>query len=341
MTKTPAEPGSTAKAALRLTCTEPVDHATESLVRSLLDTWNPDLFGEGDVHLRPLLGGANNRNFIVECDAGKYALRVANAHADRLAVDRSSALQAQQDAAAAGIAPQVLAWQLPEGHQLSEFCEGAVLSPENLHDDAVLREVGRCLAELHTAPTTCRSFSPFEDIRSWTAVAVQDEIELSSEHLDLVDAAYKVEELVASLPLPVVFCHNDTVPQNFIRGAERISIVDWDYAGKGLACFELGSFACTADLDSEEVDGLLVGYGVTPTAPIRARMGLMAFVAAMREIAWALMAAPVLAGSTGVADSFYGDYLKANEARAMELQARWCTPEGFAVARQVDPACRV
>lgn len=337
----PAAHSTSFRTPLELEFTEDVDRDTESLIRGLLEDWDRDLFGVGPVRLRPLLGGANNRNFIVECDAGKYALRVANALAERLAVDRASALQAQRDAAVASVAPKVLAWRLPAGHQLSEFREGTVLSPENLHDDTVLRGVGQCLAQLHAAPTTARSFSPFEDIRLWTETAVRDDIELSPTHRELLSGAEQVRLLVESLSLPEVFCHNDTVPQNFIQNSNDMTIVDWDYAGRGLACFELGSFACTADLDPEETSHLLSAYGIAPTAPVVARMGLMAFVAAVREIAWVIMAAPVLAGTTGVTTDWYENYLAVNSVRAAELRARWCTPEGFSAAEQRDPSSRI
>ena len=65
----------------------------------------------------------------------------------------------------------------------------------------------------------------------------------------LLEWVWKIEPVIDSLDLPAVFCHNDTVPQNFIRTGDELRLVDWDYAGRGLAVFELASFCATADLN--------------------------------------------------------------------------------------------
>ena len=79
------------------------------------------------IEVTVLVGGANNRNYVVESREAKYALRIANQLNERMAVDRPSAVQAQKDAAAGDLAPAVLASRLPEGHVLSEFVEGEIL----------------------------------------------------------------------------------------------------------------------------------------------------------------------------------------------------------------------
>lgn len=323
---------------LTIEFTDSVDRETESTIRDLLTHWDVELFGTGDVRVSRLHGGANNRNFIVECSANKYALRIASALSERLAVNRVSALQAHRDAAGAGTAPNVVAWRLPEGHFLSEFREGTVLSPKNIHDPDVLHDVGMTFAQLHATSTAAADFSAFDDIRAWTATSEADGIPLSDEYRELVANADEIEALFATLPLPRVFCHNDTVPQNFIRSPQGVELVDWDYAGRGLACFELGSFACTADLSDTEVGHLLRGYGVAADEPVLARLGVMGFVAAVREIAWATMAADILTATTGMTPDWYADYLATNTARARELRRATCTTTVFAAARRVDPS---
>ena len=110
------------------------------------------------------------------------------------------------------------------------------------------------------------------------------------------------------MELPLVFVHRDPVPQNFILGSDRVRLVDWDYAGRCWAAFEIGSFCCTANLNAEMTATLLEAYGVVPTEDDLALLRVMSFVAGMREGTWAVMAKPILAGNTGVPDTFYDEF---------------------------------
>src|SRR5438067_2430972 len=105
---------------------ESVDAPWQDPIVGVLSSWDPQLFGEGPVRIDCLPGGANNRNYRLEGPEVKLALRIASPQSDRLAVDRASAIRAQQDAAAADVAPELLAFQLPEGHTLSRFLDGKV-----------------------------------------------------------------------------------------------------------------------------------------------------------------------------------------------------------------------
>lgn len=300
-----------------------VDAASRMEIEAVLGAWDPGLFPGREVAISVLVGGANNRNFVVSSGEEKYALRIANPQNERFAVDRDSAIQAQRDASLGGLAPQVHASKLPEGHVLSAFLEGVtLLGTEQLHETRVLRTVGECLRLLHALPTSIRSFSPFNDIRLWARLARQDGGELPADLDDLLAAVWRIETVVQAAAMPAVFCHNDTVPQNFILDGERLRLVDWDYAGRGWASFELASFATTADLDEDLEEVLLRAYDADVGDAQRATIELLRFVAAMRETSWVLMAAPLVKGTTTLEDDrFYENYLRDNLLRARRLLA--------------------
>jgi thiamine kinase-like enzyme len=289
-----------------------VDAASRREIEELLGSWDPGLFPGGEVEVSVLPGGANNRNFVVRTPRVKYALRIANAQNERFAVDRAAAIQAQRDAAAGGLAPEVVASRLPQGHVLSTFIEGITLpGAGQLREREVLEAVGRTLRQLHALPSSIRSFSPFDDIRLWSRLARSDGTEIPDDLDELLGSVWQIEALIERAGLPAVFCHNDTVPQNFILSDSGLSLVDWDYAGRGWACFELASFCATADLDRELQEVLLRSYDARASEAQVATVELLRFVAAMREATWALMAAPILAGTTTPdADDFYGNHLR-------------------------------
>jgi len=288
-----------------------VDGESRAEVERLFAGWDPGLFPGGEVEVSVLLGGANNRNFVARTPEVKYALRIANRQNERFAVDRASAIQAQRDAAAGDLAPEVIASQLPAGHVLSTFVEGVtLLGAGQLRERAVLESVGADLRRLHALPSAIRSYSPFDDVRLWSRLARSDGTAIPADLDELLGSVWQIEAVMREAALPAVFCHNDTVPQNFIRSGSRLTLVDWDYAGRGWACFELASFCATADLDPEQQQLLLRSYDAGTSEAQVATVELLRFVAAMRETTWALMAAPILAGTTTPDDDFYENYMK-------------------------------
>lgn len=294
------------------------------VIAALLDDCAGALDGD-HAAVRPLIGGANNRNYFVECGSRRLVVRIANLNADRLAVDRTSAAQAQRDAAAAGVGPQLLAVRLPEGHGVSEFLDGVTLREHSLREPEVVAAIGRTLSRLHATPTTARRFSPFADIRGWVDLARADGTPLPPDLPELVELCDQIEQALVAAELPLVFCHNDTVPQNFLYDAPQgvARLVDWDYAGRGWGSFELASLCATADLDDDLREVLLSAYSGGASAAQRATLDLLALVAAVREVSWALMAAPMLEGTTTLLDGWsYQEHRDANLARARAIIAR-------------------
>lgn len=300
-----------------------VDHGSRREIELVLADWDPALFPGGAVEVSVLVGGASNRNFVARTAAVKYALRIANAQSERFAVDRVAAIQAQGEAAAGGLAPAVVASRLPEGHVLSAFVEGETLDAEHLRRQENLEIVGATLRRLHALPSSLPTYSPFEDIRLWSRLARSDGTEIPADLDRLLDIAWRIEALVEAANLPTVFCHNDTYPSNLILSAARLQLVDWDYAGRGWACFELGSFCATAALGPELRDAFLRSYDEQTNEAQVATVELMRFVAAMREATWAVMATPILRGTTTPAsgEDFYDQHLATYLGLARECAA--------------------
>lgn len=275
----------------------PDEHIVQ--ISELLALCEADDLGRGVIEVEPLVGGANNCNYTATGTKGKAVVRIANHQTERFAVDRVSATQAQRDAAATGLAPRLFAAKLPEGNTVSEFLEGETLRDNTIRDDQILREVGETFRRLHETPSSCRESSPFAEIRTWIDWARRDGTELPEDIDELLEVCSRIEQLGKDLQLPIVFCHADTVPQNFILAPDgAVRLVDWDFAGRGWASFELASFIAVAKLDDRQRDILLDSYAGGATEAQLATLVLLGFVGTVRELSWGAMAAPILSGST-------------------------------------------
>lgn len=310
-----------------------VDADSRREIEQVLGDWDPGLFPGGDIEVSVLVGGASNRNFVTRTSDVKYALRIANAQSERFAVNRAASVQAQREAAEGGLAPEVLAARLPEGHVLSTFVEGPTLGGGRVRDPEVLRTVGSAFRDLHALPSTLPSYSPFDDIRLWVGLARGDGTEIPADLDELLGSLWQIEALVQGERLPVVFCHNDPWLENFILSGSGPRLVDWDYSGRGWACFELGSFCATADLDAELREVLLSSYDRSTSEAQRATVELMEFVAAMREATWALMATPILKGTTTAPVTGHDFYENHRETYFRLARERAAAPDFYALLK--------
>lgn len=258
----------------------------------------------GDVHLARLTGGASNVNLRIRCGRETYALRLCDPDAFRWGVDRAAAIEAQRDAAAMGLAPSILACELPSGHYLADFAPGVQLTPEMLVAEEYLTLIARTWRRLNAGTTTSRTFSPFDDARTFIEYADADNAPRPPRLDEMFAALLRVEALFTNHPAPRGFCHSDSVPQNYLLHDGSLKLVDFDYAGMGWTAFELGSLCCQAELDERQTETLLRAYDPGADGGQRARVELMRFVAGIREATWALMAEPYLGYKTTPLDGW-------------------------------------
>ncbi|NMO02231.1 phosphotransferase [Gordonia sp. TBRC 11910] len=278
------------------------------------------------VHVDVLTGGANNRNYVAYGVTGKVAIRVSAQDAQRFQVDRPSAADAQNDAAAVDLAPKRLA-QLPGGNAAATFLDGPTLWFDTIKEPDVLAKIAVSLRELHSAPTTCtKRFDPFESVADWLRLAEREGTELPAQMPELIVLAKRIRAVLTELSLPQVLTHNDVVPPNFIVGPDgRVRMVDWDYAALGTVAFELASFCATAELSPELRDGFLRAYndGAPVSAAQLATLDLLSFIGVMRELAWVLQGTAMLKGETTMAHGLtYESYRDSVLNAALAFAAR-------------------
>jgi 5'-nucleotidase len=276
-----------------------------------------------------LQAGANNQNFVIDAGDGRYVLRVASPTAARFNLDRVRNVRAHEAAAAAGVAPEIVASKLPEGHYLARFIDGPGLNNERVHHPGIVDAVGRALRALHGAQGIEGSFSSFADTRRYLAIAVEEGLRLPGELDALMLKADQIERVFSDLAVPDRVCHNDLVPQNLIETATGVQLVDFEFAGMGNPYFDLGNFSADAELSDAERGELVAAYFGAFDRSEDARVRLMVFMSGLREALWATVAEPVLGGF----EWDYRAWAEENLRRAREAATNDIFYQLLAVAR--------
>jgi len=284
-----------------------VDDSIQAQVAQLLDDWNfqPEvqLF-----NIKPLEGGANNVNLILSTESEHWVLKLRAPDCELFGTDPVSSIQAQMDASHLGIAPRLLATHETEHHFISEFLHGETLRPDTARANNLHSEVVAALKILHGGKSRCRNFSLFNDIRLFMK-GVNDSGQRHPAGLDeMLAAAFSIEESLTSAPVPLGFCHNDLVPQNFIKTDSGLCLVDFDYAGITWFAVDLACATSQFEMTEEEIEACLKLYDRDLDDGQRSRLLALKFCNNLREASWAIMAEPLMSGETTTFDDWSYEY---------------------------------
>jgi thiamine kinase-like enzyme len=286
------------------------------LVR-IVQKLTPEL-GEAEGEPRPLEGGITNRNYMVTLGGNGYVIRVPGKDTSLLGIDRDAEREANENAASLGVAPRVVAQLDDPPCLVTEFVECQEMVPEDLRDPETMKRVIGSLRMVHGSgaalPTSFDSFRVVEEYKETAAGRGGD---IPAAYDDAHDQAREIEAAFSGPEHEPVPCHNDLLAGNFLRGSERIWIVDWEYAGMGDRYFDLANFAINNELTESQHTELLADYFSEEANPRRlASLRLMLFMSDFREAMWG-----VVQTVASDLDFDFEDYAATHFARMRETAA--------------------
>ena len=255
-----------------------------------------------------LSGGITNRNLLVPFESGEYVLRICTPGVEIISIDRETEVQANRNAHAAGVAPEVAAW-LPElGCLVTAFVPGEPMTAGAMASPERIGELGAALRAVHAGPALPTAFPTFslaweyeESARRLGGGAGPADLELARELSTRIGEAVAGRAGHEQVP-----CHNDMLTANFIGTGEGLVLVDWEYAGMNDRFFDLGNAAVNNEFGDAEGALLLEAYfGAEPDESQVASLALMRLMSDVREAMWG-----VVQGAASRIDFDYGDYAR-------------------------------
>ncbi len=241
-----------------------------------------------------LTGGTTNRNIKVTFAAPEsshggesWVVRFAGKNTNLLGIDRHVELAANTNAAALGLAPEVVAFVTPENYLVTKFIEAAPLSFFDVRTPENMAAIARALREFHGGTVLATSFGPFTVGPRYLATAQQHGLAVPAEYNQAMAYMDQIEDAMLRAPEADVPCHNDLLNANFLADSDRrIWLIDWEYAGMNSRWFDLGNFAVNHEFTMAERDSLLAHYFGSVTPKRQARLALFCIVSDMREAMW-------------------------------------------------------
>jgi len=209
--------------------------------------------GAAPMRCERLAGGTVNDSWRVASAAGEFVLRLDGAHWRRPGVDRTREAKLHAVAAAAGIAPRIVAQERSLGVLVCEYVSGNDYTPADMGDAAQLARLGGRLAQLHALPAPrLPRLDPLALFDEYLAAATDGD-RGHGRHLRAGlqdDAAQLAGEADACI------VHGDLVHGN-VRAGERLWLLDWEYAQVADPAWDLGCILAYYPASAGHLPGLL------------------------------------------------------------------------------------
>ncbi|QPC89251.1 phosphotransferase family protein [Mesorhizobium sp. INR15] len=264
------------------------------------------------------LGGLTNLVF----KAGDFCLRIPGKGTEEY-INRANEAVAAQEAAKAGVSPEVLHADGKTGVMVTRFIAGAqTMSPETFKTRAgSTARAGEAFRKLHGSGAVFPfRFELFAMIDDYLKVLSTKDVALPAGYHDVVREAGTVRSALAAHSLPLVACHCDPLCENFLDAGGRMWIVDWEYSGMNDPLWDLGDLSVEGKFDTAQDEEMMRAYfGGEPKA---AERGRVVIYKAMCDLLWTLWGLIQLANNNPVDD--FRAYADGRFARCKALME---TPE--------------
>jgi aminoglycoside phosphotransferase (APT) family kinase protein len=244
-----------------------VTPAEESAVRrSLRRVW-PDSSGADAAEIRPLGGGLNTRSYAATAGERRLVLRLPMGRSVAW-LDLAAEVRAMRAAAAADLAPAVVAADLDAGLLLTEY-RSAPWTPDLVREPRAIATIARLLRALHRLPVELPVYSVRWFASTYLAtLATANARAFSAEERRWADELTMLAERFEAAHPPTAFCHNDLAATNILTDGPAAWLIDFEYAGRGAPLLDLASLAgMNGFAESQRRQLLDAYYSAAPAAP--------------------------------------------------------------------------
>ena len=233
------------------------------------------------------LGGLTNRNFRIDCPAGRFVLRLAGEGTSEY-IDRGVEAHNARVAADAGVNAEVLFFDTADGTMLCRYIDDSVtMDAERFKDHGAVARAALAFRQLHRCGRPFESrFELFEQIDNYLGVVRKLSADIPEGYEQVQAQAKGARTALAAHELPIAPCHCDPLAENFLDTGERMFIIDFEYSGNNDPMWDLGDLSVEAEFDAEQDRAMMNAYfdGEPPAFDF----GRMVLYKAMCDLLWTL-----------------------------------------------------
>lgn len=216
---------------------------------------------QAPLRIEPLEGGTINQLWRIDSRLGHFVLRIDGPQARRPGVDRRREFMLHARAAAAGLAPAIVAGNAQSGIMVSEFIAGRRWEEADCLNRTALHRLGERLARLHQLTAQAAPFEPLRIAQAYVAAAPPLGETLAAAVAGLLRAVALAQARFAEDPARRAIIHGDLNHLNLIE-AGPLWLIDWEYAQVADPLLDLGCLLAYYPGAAVQAEELLAAAGL-------------------------------------------------------------------------------
>lgn len=207
------------------------------------------------------IGGMTNKNFKVRMNNEDYILRIPGSGTEEM-ISRYSEKNNTLVASELNLDTDMIYFNEESGVKLAKYIKNSeTITPKSAKRENNMIEITNILRKLHTSNATfVNKFDVFEKIEEYE-VLLKEVNGSNFEDYDYVkNKVLNLKDILNDIGIKNVPCHNDTVPENFVKDRERIYLIDWEYSGMNDPMWDLAAHCLECEFNEDEEELFLNLY---------------------------------------------------------------------------------
>ena len=243
----------------RKLCRKENPYDKENLLMHLVD-----IFPDEDVSKAAIsqIGGMSNKNFRVDFNGKSYVLRVPGNGSDGM-VDRSFEEFNSIEGSKLGINPPIVYFNSKSGIKLVDYVEDAeTLNSATIQRHENMKIIAAIYRNLHYSHVRLKNeFNIFREIEKYDVLLSKVRATMYDGWEDVRERVMALEVRLNQLGVDLHPCHNDAVPENFIKSKNgTIYLIDWEYSGMNDPMADFAALFLESGFSPENQDFVLAQY---------------------------------------------------------------------------------
>lgn len=208
------------------------------------------------------IGGMSNKNFRVDHSGKSYVLRVPGNGSEGMVVRANEEFNANEGSRL-GVNPATYYFDPDTGVKLTEYVIGAeTLNGATIQRPDNMAKIADIYQTIHSAHIRLRNeFNIFKEISKYEMLLENAHATMYTGWEHTRPKVMGLESRLNLLGIDLKPCHNDAVPENFIKASDgRIYLIDWEYSGMNDPMADLAALFLESDFTEENEDYVLSRY---------------------------------------------------------------------------------
>lgn len=215
-----------------------------------IDSWRDwvcDLSSRPQI-INTLGGGRSNRSLLLEADGLQMVLRINASGAALPTSGRRAEAAVWQAAAGQEIAPELLFVDLNRDYLVSRYITDALpVKPQQ--DQRVIAQAFTLLDACHQLDVEMPAIDYLAHVHHYWQLIDQHGLNTSPTLRARRRPMQQLLEDLVSSGAPLGVCHHDLVVENFVGSPEKLYLIDWEYAARGLQVMDYAALGVEWGID--------------------------------------------------------------------------------------------